>query len=274
MRRLSRGPILAVLFLVAASALCAAPPDAPKKGKGPRLPALPTAPIVPTPMPGPDAAVTLGDGVEFVVDFETECVVSSFPVSRLKVKEHRLKAGQTLILPGRFLEGDKVVAEDREFVGPLFVYRVSVAEDGPCDLMVLPVGGTRADMIVRRIVAKLGPQPPPVPPGPKPDPQPEPEPVKVESVWVIVVEDADAARTIETARALNDPFWQTLKPKHDWRHYLSNSKVAADSGYVAEAAKVGYPAVLIMNAKDGDVLKAFKLSTAADIAAAVKAVSK
>lgn len=97
----------------------------------------------------------------------------------------------------------------------------------------------------------------------KVDPSPKPEPnllpVKVESLWVVVVEDTKAVRTIEVAKMLNDPFWLTLAPKHEFRHYLNTSDTAKESGYVAEAEKtgVGYPAVILIDGVTGKKIKSF-----------------
>lgn len=108
----------------------------------------------------------------------------------------------------------------------------------------------------------------------KKDPPPGPAPVKADKVWVFVVEDATVPRSIETAKFLNDPYWQTVKPKHDWRHYRSDSSTAIQAGYVNEAKAVGYPAVIILDAKDGAVLKKFKSNSAIEVDAAVKEVAK
>lgn len=113
-----------------------------------------------------------------------------------------------------------------------------------------------------------------VAPKPKPKPDPKPEPAKVESVWVIVVEDVNAVRTIEQARTLNDPFWASLKPKHDYRHYQSSSSVALDNGYVEALKPVGLPGVLVIDPATGKVLRSFKLGGVSEIQNAVKEVSK
>lgn len=128
---------------------------------------------------------------------------------------------------------------------------------------------TRADFVV--VVGDVQPDPKP---KPNPDPKPDPDVVKVDSVWVIVVEDAAGPRTVETAQALNDPFWQALRPKHDFRHYQSDSATAVGNGYVEQAKAVGMPAVLILDKKDGAPLKAFKLGKVADINSAVREVAK
>lgn len=122
---------------------------------------------------------------------------------------------------------------------------------------------------------EVAPNPKPKPdPKPEPKPQPKPQPAKVESVWVIVVEDVNAVRTIEQARTLNDPFWASLKPKHDYRHYQSSSSVAVDNGYIEALKPVGLPGVLVIDPATGKVLKSFKLGGIGEIQNAVKEVAK
>lgn len=133
--------------------------------------------------------------------------------------------------------------------------------------------GEQATVEFTVVVGDVPPEPAPEP-KPKPQPEPGPAPVKADAVFVVVVEDAAGARTIETAQALNDNWWATLKPKHDYRHYFSDSVAAKDNGYVKEAGAVGYPAVLVMDAKDGAVLKKFKLNGLDPVKQAVAEVSK
>jgi hypothetical protein len=100
----------------------------------------------------------------------------------------------------------------------------------------------------------------PVPPIPVP---PAPDVQKVDKVFVVVVEDANATRSIETAKMLNDPYWKDLKQKNDYRHYRSSSSTAIESGFVAEAERVevGYPAVIVIDPATNKVLKSFKFTT-------------
>lgn len=233
---------------------------------------LPSGPVVPDKMPAPPATGVLRVTPEtlYVFDADVPVMVITSPPGLLSVTEEK----GPVKIRGRFSEEPQRV-QTKTFAGKS-VFTVEAVKDGACEILVVPVGATDPAKVVRRLVeSQVAPQPPPVPPKPDPDPSPKPDPApKVESVWVIVVEDADAARTVETAKALNDPLWATLKPKHDWRHYLSSSKTAADNGYVELAKSVGFPAVLILSAKDGDPLRKFKLTTAADIDANVKAVTK
>jgi len=108
---------------------------------------------------------------------------------------------------------------------------------------------------------------PPVPPDP--NPKPNPDITKVDSVWVIVVEDG--SRTIETAKLLNDDFWTNLRPRNDYRQYTTKSAEAIANKYVEATKDVGYPAALILDAKDGNVLKAMKLTKISELDSEVKA---
>lgn len=241
-------------------------------GDGIRLPVEPAKPAPPAPMPG--AVSKLPADSLYVIDSDVEVLVLASPQGVVSVSQDT----GPLKIRGKFVDGTGGV-ETRTYKGKQ-VYVVEAAKTGRVELLVVPVGSKVPADVVRRtldVEAGQGPIPPPLPdPKPKPDPKPDPkpEPAKVEKAWVVVVEDAAAARTVETAKVLNDPFWQALRPKHDWRHYPSDSKTAIDNGYAERAKGVGYPAVLILDAKDGDLLRAFKLATVADLETQLKAVTK
>ena len=253
--------ILAVLL---GAACGAAPADAPAPI---RLPSGPAKPVPPA--PSPDAVQKLTADLLYVVEADVPVLVLTSPNGLVSVTED---AGPVRIR-GRFVD-DPTKTHTRTYKGKQ-VFVVEAAATGRVELLVVPAGAKSAADVVRRTIdvdAGQAPQPPPVPPDPKPDPKPDP--AKVDKVWVIVVEEAGAARTMEVAKALNDPFWQTLKPKHDWRHYLSDSKASLDNGYTDVAKKAGFPGVLVLDARDGALLKSFKLTTAADIEKAVREVAK
>jgi len=253
-----------ILAALLGAACGAAPADAPAPIR------LPSGPVKPTPpAPSPDAAQKLTADLLFVVEADIPVLVLTSPNGLVSVTED---AGPVRIR-GRFVD-DPTKVHTRTYKGKQ-VFVVEAAATGRVELLVVPAGAKSAADVVRRTIdvdAGQAPQPPPVPPDPKPDPKPDP--AKVDKVWVIVVEEAGAARTMEVAKALNDPFWQTLKPKHDWRHYLSDNKASLDNGYTDVAKKVGYPGVLVLDARDGALLKSFKLTTAADIEKAVREVAK
>jgi hypothetical protein len=134
---------------------------------------------------------------------------------------------------------------------------------------------TKGETASTETAVEVGPLKPDPKPDPQPDPpKPDPKPVKVDSVFVVVVEDATAPRTVETARALNDPWWVGLKPRHDFRHYRSNQQPAVDAGYVEAAKPIGFPAVLVLDAKTGEVLRGCRLSNVDVVKSLVSEVAK
>jgi len=215
--------------------------------------------------------VSLAADQLFVIDSDIPVLVLASPRGLVSITE---EAGPVKVR-GKFVDGTGV--ETRTFKGKSVVTVEAIAA-GRCELLVVPVGAAKGEQVVRRtldVIVGQGPIPPPVPrPDPKPQPEPKPDPLRVDSVWVVVVEDAAAPRTIETATALNDPYWGGLRPKHDWRHYVSDSPTAIANGYVEQAKRVGYPAVLVLSATDGDPLRVFKLTTVAAIKTAVTEVTK
>lgn len=84
--------------------------------------------------------------------------------------------------------------------------------------------------------------------------------------WVIVVEES-AERTVQTARILGDlGFWRSVIAKGvGWHVYDKDDPVAVSNGYLPDAQKAGFPAMLLMNDK-GKILKAMKLpASTADV---------
>ena len=173
-------------------------------------------------------------------------------------------------LDGLFPFPSEELKDPRRFVLP-----VNGVKDGRYRYVAVAASATGEQAVAEFAVVVGAPAPPPVPPvppGPQPNPDPKPAPVQVDAVWVVVVEDG--ARTVDVAKALNDPFWATLKPKHEFRFYQSDAKVAVDNGYTDTGKSVGYPAVLVLDAKDGTVLRKFKLDGIDAVKQAVKEVTK
>lgn len=199
-----------LLAVVTTAVLGTAPGDPPTK-KGPRMAPLPTADVIPTPMPTVDAAVTLDAGVEFLIDDPVECVVASFPPDALRIRSRFVREGETLILPGKFIDldkGMKVVEEEREFKGPVHVYRVSPNKSGECWLAVIEVGSK--ELVRRRIVCNVAPQPPPKPVDPDVPAPPRP----VTSFHVVMV--YESGQTLTQAQ-------KNLLYGQDIRNYLDGA---------------------------------------------------
>lgn len=151
---------------------------------------LPLAPSVPSPMPNPEASITLTPELVMVCDSDIDCVVVCSPKGRLKITP----AKGPITVRGKFVDGTGQV-EMRTFAGP-FVWFIEAAEAGECELLVLPVGSKESDLLRRRIVSQTGPQPPPKPKPDDPIPDPKPKPPKpVESFRVIFVWESGTTPT-------------------------------------------------------------------------------
>lgn len=259
----------ALLCLSAAFAVGAAPADSP-------FPTPPPTPL-PTPTPAPAGTVLtlVGDSL-YVVNWKTDGALRVHPAGLVALT----KEVGPITLRGRFADGAGKV-ETRKFAGPtVYILEAVAGKSGRVEIDYIPFGfKADADIFSTTLDVNAGqaPQPPPIP---DPKPNPTPDPTKVDKVWVVLVEQAGVPRTVAVAQLINDPYWLTLRPKHDWRHYVSDSPVAVANKYTEIANEKGYPAVIIMNAADtdkhkkGEVLKAFKAATITDIDAAVKGVTK
>lgn len=226
------------------------------------------------PGPVPVNSATLTPDLYYVIDADIDGIVLARPSGLVRVT----KESGPLRLRGKFIDGTGKI-ETRNYKGSN-LFMVDAVGTGTVDLLFIPFGFKTESEIVSRTVrvdAGMGPQPPPEPdPDPKPKPDPDPAPPKAESVWVIVVEET-SARTPDIARVLNDKaYWDTVTARgHKWRIYDRDNDEARKYGYAARADKIGLPAVILYDVKQGNHLKTFRLpATTAGIDAEIKAVTK
>lgn len=232
-------PALAVLL--AASLVGAADPPI-------RVPAGPIVPLPMPPAPRPDAAIRLAGDQLFVIDADTPCIVLASPAGLVSVTED---AGP-LTIRGKFADGLGKV-ETRRFSGK-HVVTVEALTTGRVELLVVPVGATKAADVIRRVIdveAGHAPQPPP-----KPDPV---VPVAEGKRWLLIVEEtADAGQS--RGKLVTDPaLFQRIKDKgHVWRICDKDVKdsagnVPADLKPYIERAAGKLPRLFVV-APDGKVL--------------------
>lgn len=130
---------------------------------------------------------------------------------------------------------------------------------------------TQARKTVNITESKRKPKPPtpPVPPGPVPDDK------KADALYVVVIKDVLAINPNQ-ARVLGDtPFWDSLKPKHEWDFFDKTSPLAIQNKYVAAVDGIQLPALLLMNKATGQVLyKAPLPGTTAEVKSTVDKYSK
>jgi hypothetical protein len=187
------------ILLAAALSLCggAEPPV--------RVPdALPVPdPMPPAPRPVPGAPLTLTPGVWFVVDSDVPVIVLASPEGLVSVAED---AGP-LRFRGRFVEDpEKVVT--KTFAGK-HIYTIEAKASGRCEVLVVPVGASKAADVIRRTVQVEAGDGPIPPPKPKPDPKPDPKPEPVTSFRVLFVyESGDtltaAQQSVIYAKSVSD----------------------------------------------------------------------
>jgi hypothetical protein len=151
------------------------------------------------------------------------------------------------------------------FTGPPGKYLVKLWANGKAV--------TTAKKTINITESKRKPKPNPNPqPGPNPNP---PNPDKVDSLYVVVIKDANNISP-NVARVLGDtPFWDSLRPKHEWDFYDKTSQVAIQKNYVAAIGNTTIPALLLMDKTTGKVLKVVTLpNTTAEIKTLVDSYTK
>lgn len=133
---------------------------------------LPSAPLVPQPMPPADAAVRLAADQLYVIDSDLPVIVLASPTGLVAITEDT----GPLKIRGRFVGGTGGT-ETRTYSGK-HVVTVEALASGRVELLVVPVGAKTPAEVIRRTLdvdAGEAPRPPPKPPEPKPpDPKPDP----------------------------------------------------------------------------------------------------
>jgi hypothetical protein len=147
-------------------------------------------PVVP---PSPKPVTVLPDDHFFVVESDVQLIVVHSPDGLLSVAEDQ----GPIRLRGKFAGGSGKV-ESKTFSGK-FVYTIEGERTGQSELILVPVGVTSSEQILRAVLSVNGAQPPP---KPKPDPQPKPPAPTVDAVHLDIIEDS-LNRTVQTATTLN-----------------------------------------------------------------------
>ncbi len=153
---------------------------------------VPSAPVVPTPLPSAGESIPLAGDQFFVIDSDVEVIVKAVPAGLVRVVPEL----GPLAVKGRFVDSPGVVR--RDFKGK-FIYTVEPVGKGTCTLLVIPKGGVggEAEILTRTLevdaAAEVGRKPcPPCPtPIPVPVPVPVPTPVDPFSVAVKAAYDAE-----------------------------------------------------------------------------------
>jgi hypothetical protein len=212
-----------------------------------RLPVIPA----PAPLPAPSAIASLGADQLYVIDSDVSCIVLASPAGVVSVSED---VGPVKIR-GKFVDGSGKV-ESRNYRGKL-VYTIEPLSNGRVELLVIPSGGTQADVIRRTldVGSGQGPQPPP---NPQPNPEPSPSPV---ALWgFVVIEETGDAVAMRGAMLSDSTLAATIKSKgYHWR-IVDKDVVGADGKPPADVLPC-------LNAAQGKTLpQVFLIDTKGNIA--------
>ena len=192
---------------------------------------LPTMPVLiepddPRPIPpldpnGPVPVDKLQSDEWYVVESSVSLIILGSPGEVVRIER---EAGP-LRVRGKFCDGTGGV-ETRTYSSEN-VYFVNAVESGVIELLVIPVGVSAEQDIIRQpLTVTVGPRPPPGP-GPQPEPEPEPQPEPVKSFRVIFVKESGSTLTpgqtaIPNAKAIRD-FLNANTTQEDghagWREY-------------------------------------------------------
>lgn len=265
MRTISSKLALAALLLVMAGAL-ALGADLPI-----RFPTVPAAPMpAPSPAPAPKNVEKLSADQLYVIDSDTPILVISSPQGLVSASE---ETGPVKIR-GKFVDG-KGKTETRTFKGKV-VFTIEAIGTGKVDLIIVPVGATKAEDVIRKtidVTNGTAPNPPPIPPVPPKPPTPTPPvppapvpptppaPVPAsKTFWLVTVEET-GDRTPETAAVLTDTaFWQGLQARsHGYRFYDKDNEAVTAKNFLGYAKEVGLPALLVLDSQGGKPVKVVKL---------------
>lgn len=229
---------------------------------------VPSAPVVPQPMPappGPDASLRLVAEQLFVIDSDLPVIVLASPKGLVSVTQ---EAGPIRIR-GKFADGSGKV-ESRTFKGKQVV-TVEALASGKVELLVVPMGATKEADVIRRtldVEAGDGPRPPPKPPEPKPvDPVDPAAPIPAAGLRVLIVfESADLAKmppaqsaAIYSAKVreylnANCVVGTDAHQTREWRMWDQDTDVSGESKLWQDAMKrprKSIPWVIVSNGRTG-----------------------
>ena len=190
---------------------------------------------------------TLPADTWYAIESQTELMVLASPVGLVQI------AGDhgSIKAMGFFSDGTPGKIEVRTYTAP-YVYFVTSVKKGTAELIIVPVGATSEQQIVRQTLAVLGARPPP---GPKSDDPVEP----IASFRVIFVKESGATLSpeqtaIPAAKVIRD-YLNAKTTKEDgqpgWREYdpqqtTANEQPTMSALWAAVKAKVEtVPALVI-----------------------------
>jgi len=211
----------------------------------------PDTPIPRPEPPTPTTISTIEKGQLYVVESSVGLISLQSPEGFLNV----VTAKGPMSVYGLFVDGGKR-PELRTYKSENILI-VTGIKPGKTELILIPVGVTEQDAIVRQVltVSGEGPQPPPVPPGPTP---PVPQPT-VKHLSIAVIEDV-LRITPDAAILFASRQWAALPDAgHDVMRYDKTTSEPSGLQAIQDAGSVTLPVMVIRDKDSRLILKTVPL---------------
>lgn len=231
-----------------------------------RLPVIDNAEPAPVVPPQPKPVTVLPEDHFFVVESDVQLIVLHSPDGILDVSEDQ----GPIRLRGKFAGGSGKI-ESKTFSGK-FVYTIEGKQQKQTELVLIPVGVTSSEQMVRAVLSVNGAKPPPPIPDDdkkKDEPQPEPHSGKVH---LDIIEDP-LNRTADTSICLQKVVgWSELIDSGS--SYLIRDKSSTAAKLMAgDYAGNDLPVVIVRDKESKKVLRVMPLPEFDTLKRLVKEVS-
>jgi len=234
---------------------------------------LPTTPVLvePNSPKAPKAISEIARGTLYVVESTTPLIQLQAPEGFLNV----VSAKGPLSVFGIFADGSDE-PELRKYASENLMI-VTGIKPGRTELILIPVGVTEQESIVRQIltVTGEGPRPPPVPVPPTPEPQPDPAPQPVVSFRVIFVKESGSTLSAEQsaipgAKSIRDYLTSKTTPEGGlagWREYdpqqnTTNEQATMKALWAAVKPNITNTPVLVVEVNGKATVREYPKNTA------------
>lgn len=217
-----------------------------------RLPVIDNAEPAPITPPQPKPVTVLPEDHFFVVESDVQLIVLHSPDAILDVSEDQ----GPIRLRGKFAGGSGKI-ESKTFSGK-YVYTIEGKQTKQTELVLIPVGVTSSEQIVRAVLSVNGAKPPPIPDDDKKDePQPTPHSGKVH---LDIIEDV-SNRTADTAICLKKVVgWSELIDAGN-SYLIRDKDSTAAKLMAADYAGNDLPVVIVRDKQSKKVLRVMPLPT-------------
>lgn len=235
--------------LLIASLLCVSFANADEQ-KPIRLPVIDNAEPAPVVPPQPKPVTVLPEDHFFVVESDVQLIVLHSPDGILDISEDQ----GPIRLRGKFAGGSGKI-ESKTFSGK-YVYTIEGKQTKQTELVLIPVGVTSSEQIVRAVLSVNGAKPPPIPDDDKKKDEPEPTPagpVRLEIIEDVLNRDVDTAKVLSALVT-----WDTFTDAgNEFRIYDKES--TGGKMRAQDCVGMTLPVLLIKDKASGKILRKMEL---------------